>query len=337
MGKMNTRKNVALITGITGQDGSYLAELLLRKGYEVHGIIRRASTFNTDRIDHIYQDPHAVNYKLKLHYGDVTDSNTIYKLVEQIRPKEIYNLAAQSHVRVSFDLPEYTLNTVGLGAVRILEAIKDYGLNTKYYQASSSEMYGSSEPPQNEKTPFNPRSPYGIAKVMAYQLTKNYRDGYGIFACNGILFNHESPRRGETFLTRKVTRAVANIIAGKEKYLYLGNLDAKRDWGYAPEFVQAMWLMLQSKTPDDYVIATGESHSAREFVELAFSLAGLNWKRHVKIDERYFRPTEVDHLRGDATKAKEKLGWIPKVKFEQLVKIMLNSDFKQVGVNKKIK
>lgn len=337
MAKKYTKNKTAFITGITGQDGSYLTELLLRKGYEVHGMIRRSSTFNTNRIDHIYQDPHEKKVKLYLHYGDITDSNTVYKLMEKIRPSEVYNLAAQSHVRVSFDLPEYTMNTVGLGAVRLLEAIKDYGLNTKFYQASSSEMYGSAEPPQNEDTPFKPRSPYAIAKVMAHQVTKNYREGYGIFACSGILFNHESPRRGETFLTRKVTRAVAKIVAGKQKHLYLGNLDAKRDWGYAPEYVKAMWMMLQAKKPQDFVIATGETHSVKEFVEKAFELAGLNWKRHVRIDERYYRPTEVDILLGDSRKARKELGWKSKVKFEQLVKIMLNSDFKKEGVKTKIK
>lgn len=336
MARKNTKSKTALITGITGQDGSYLAELLLRKGYEVHGMIRRSSSFNTDRINHIYQDPHEKDYRLKLHYGDITDSNTVYKLMEEIRPREVYNLAAQSHVRVSFDLPEYTMNTVGLGAVRLLEAIKDFKLNTKFYQAGSSEMYGSAPAPQNEDTPFEPRSPYGIAKVMAHNITKNYRQGYGIFACNGILFNHESPRRGETFLTKKVTMAVANIMAKRQKYLYLGNLDARRDWGYAPEYVKAMWMMLQAKKPDDYVIATGETHTVQEFVEKAFELAGLNWKRHVKLDSRYLRPTEVDELLGDATKAREKLGWKPKVKFEQLIKIMLNYDLKRVGVNKRI-
>lgn len=327
----------ALVTGITGQDGSYLTELLLRKGYEVHGIIRRSSTFNTDRIDHIYRDPHEKKVNLFLHFGDITDSNTIYKLLEDIKPNEVYNLAAQSHVRVSFDLPEYTMNTAGMGAVRVLEALKDLNLKrTKFYQASSSEMYGNSPAPQNEETPLNPQSPYGVAKVMAHNITINYREGYGMFACNGILFNHESPRRGGTFLTKKVTSAVANILAGKQDYLYLGNLDAKRDWGYAPEYVKAMWMMLQQKKPSDFVIATGETHSVREFVELAFSLAGLNWKRHVKFDQRYLRPTEVNLLQGDYSKAKNILRWEPKVKFEKLVKIMLNSDFKIAGVKKKV-
>lgn len=337
MAKKRTKNKKAFITGITGQDGSYLTELLLRKKYEVHGIIRRASTFNTDRLDHLYQDPHDRGVSLFLHYGDINDSNTIYKLLEQVKPDEVYNLAAQSHVRVSFDLPEYTMNTVGLGAVRILEAIKDLNLKkTKFYQASSSEMYGSSPAPQNEETPFNPRSPYAVAKVMAHQITKNYREGYKMFACSGILFNHESPRRGQTFVTRKVTTAIAEILAGRQKYLYLGNLDAKRDWGYAPEYVKAMWMMLQQKTPQDYVIATGETHSVREFVETAFSLAGLNWKRHVKFDPRYLRPTEVDLLQGDYSKAKKELGWKPKVKFEDLIKIMLNSDFKKAGVKKRV-
>lgn len=326
----------AFITGITGQDGSYLAEFLLRKKYEVHGMIRRSSTFNTDRIDHIYQDPHEKKVNIHLHYGDITDSNTVYKLLELIKPDEIYNLAAQSHVRVSFDLPEYTMNTVGLGAVRVLEAIKDLKLKSKFYQASSSEMFGSVAPPQNEETLLKPRSPYGIAKVMAHQVTKTYREAYGLFACSGILFNHESPRRGETFLTRKVTRAVASIVADRQKHLYLGNLDAKRDWGYAPEYVKAMWMMLQKRKPDDYVIATGETHSVKEFVELAFNLAGLNWKRHLKIDERYYRPTEVDVLLGDITKAKKILNWTPKVKFEKLVRIMLNSDFKKAGLKKRV-
>lgn len=330
------KKKIAFITGITGQDGSYLAELLLRKGYEVHGMIRRASTFNTSRIDHIYTDPHSKNPELFLHYGDITDSNTVYKLIEKIRPTEIYNLAAQSHVRVSFDLPEYTLNTVGLGAARILEAIHDLRIKAKFYQASSSEMYGSSPAPQNEETVFRPRSPYAVAKLTAHQLTMNYREAYGIFACSGILFNHESPRRGETFLTRKVTMAVANIIEKNQDKLFLGNLDAKRDWGFAPEYVKAMWMMLQQKKAEDYVIATGETHSVQEFVELAFSLVGLNWKKYVKIDPKYFRPTEVDVLQGDYSKAKKILKWEPKVKFEELVKIMLNSDLKRIGSKIKI-
>lgn len=336
MKKDKTKTKKAFITGITGQDGSYLAEFLLRKNYEVHGMIRRSSTFNTSRIDHIYKDPHEKNAKLFLYHGDIADGNTIYKLLEDIKPDEIYNLAAQSHVRVSFDLPEYTINVTGLGAIRILNAIKDLKLKSKFYQAGSSEMFGSTPAPQNEKSFFSPRSPYAIAKVMAHEAVNNYREGYGIFAVNGILFNHESPRRGETFLTRKVTLAVANILAGNQKYLYLGNLMAKRDWGFAPEYVRAMWLMMQQKRSSDYVIATGESHSVSEFVEKAFTLAGLNWKRHVKIDKKYYRPTEVVDLQGDYSKAKTVLGWKPKVEFEELIKIMLNSDFKQAGIKTKV-
>jgi GDPmannose 4,6-dehydratase len=331
------KKKKAFITGITGQDGSYLAEFLLRKKYEVHGMIRRASSFNTSRIDHIYTDPHDQKTDLFLHYGDIADSNTVYKLIERIQPDEIYNLAAQSHVRVSFDLPEYTLNTAGMGAARILEAVRDLGLKSKFYQASSSEMFGASPPPQNENTPFSPRSPYAEAKVLAHNFTVNYREAYGIFACNGILFNHESPRRGETFVTRKVTLGVSNILAGKQDRLYLGNLDARRDWGFAPEYVKAMWMIMQAKRPDDFVIATGETHSVQEFVEAAFSLAGLNWKKYVKVDSRYFRPTEVDVLQGDYSKAKKVLGWKPKVKFHDLVKIMLNADLKKIGSNIKLK
>jgi len=326
------RNKIALITGITGQDGSYLAELLLRKKYAVHGIIRRSSTFNTSRIDHIYQDPHKKNAKLFLHYGDITDASTVNNLLTKIKPDEIYNLAAQSHVRVSFDIPSYTVETVTIGALNILEAIKNLNLKTKFYQASSSEMFGNAPPPQNEETPFDPRSPYAIAKLAAHQLTVNYREAWGIFAVSGILFNHESPRRGETFVTRKITMGVSNILAKKQDKLYLGNLDAKRDWGFAQEYVAAMWLMLQQKRPEDFVIATGESHSVREFVELAFSLVGLNWKRYVRIDPRYFRPTEVDVLLGDSSKAAKKLGWKPKIKFEDLVKIMLNSDLKKAGL-----
>lgn len=330
------KTKTALITGITGQDGSYLAELLLRKGYVIHGMIRRSSSFNTLRIDHLYQDPHERNVKLFLHYGDITDTNTVYKILEEVRPSEIYNLAAQSHVRVSFDLPEYTLNTVALGAIRILEAIRDLKLRSKFYQASSSEMFGNAPAPQNEDTAFAPRSPYGIAKLTAHELTKNYREAYGIFACNGILFNHESPRRGETFVTRKITMSVANILAGKQDKLYLGNLDAKRDWGFAPEYVKVMWTMLQQKNPDDFVVATGEAHSVKEFLEYAFELAGLNWKRHVRVDSRYFRPTEVDNLLGDATKAAKVLKWKPRVKFKELVKIMLNSDIKRAGLKLRV-
>ncbi|KKW47950.1 MAG: GDP-mannose 4,6-dehydratase [Parcubacteria group bacterium GW2011_GWA1_59_11] len=325
----------ALIFGITGQDGSYLAEVLLEKGYEVHGVIRRASTFNTTRIDHLYRDPHVNGVSMHLHYGDLSDANTIRKLIYKIQPDEIYNLGAQSHVRVSFDIPEYTGNITGLGTLRILEAIKDYeehsGKKVKFYQASSSEMFGSAPPPQNEKTPFEPRSPYGVAKVYSYYTTKNYRDAYGIFAANGILFNHESPRRGETFVTRKITRGIARIKAGLDKKIYLGNLDAKRDWGYAPEYVEAMWLMLQQPKADDFVIGTGESHSVRDFLDEAFKCAGIDdWKGFVEIDPRYYRPTEVEHLVADNTKAKEKLGWQPKVKFPELVKMMVDADLAAV-------
>jgi GDPmannose 4,6-dehydratase len=323
----------ALISGITGQDGSYLAELLLSKGYEVHGIIRRASTFNTARIDHIYQDPHERRLRLRLHYGDLGDANTIRKLIYQIEPDEIYNLGAQSHVRVSFDIPEYTANITGLGTLRLLEAIKDYEDHTKkkvkFYQASSSEMFGAAPPPQNEETPFYPRSPYGCAKVFAFHTVRNYREAYGLFAVNGILFNHESPRRGETFVTRKVTRGISRILAGLDQKIYLGNLDARRDWGYAPEYVEAMWLMLQQPKPDDYVIGTGESHTVRELVELAFQHAGItDWEKYVGIDPRYYRPAEVEHLVADPRKAKEKLGWEAKTKFSDLVKLMVEADTK---------
>jgi len=301
----------ALVTGVTGQDGSYLAELLLEKGYEVHGIIRRASTFNTSRIDHLYQDPHINGVRLFFHYGDISDSTNLIKLLYRLQPDEIYHLAAQSHVRVSFDIPEYTGDVTGLGTIRILEAIRETGLKAKFYQASSSEMYGKvQEVPQRETTPFYPRSPYGAAKVYSYWLTINYRESYGMFACNGILFNHESPRRGETFVTRKVTRAASRIKAGLEHKLYLGNLDAKRDWGYAKEYVEAMWLMLQQEEPDDYVVATGETHSVRELLEEAFSYVGLDWHKHVEIDPRYYRPTEVDLLIGDPTKAQR--NWVGK-------------------------
>jgi GDPmannose 4,6-dehydratase len=317
----------ALITGITGQDGSYLAELLLAKNYEVHGIIRRASTFNTGRIDHLYLDPHINDVQLFLHYGDTADSTSLIKLLYRIQPDEIYHLAAQSHVRVSFDIPEYTGDVTGLGTLRILEAIRETGVKAKFYQASSSEMYGKvQEVPQRETTPFYPRSPYGAAKVYAYWLTVNYRESYGIFACNGILFNHESPRRGETFVTRKVTRAVAHIQAGLQDKLYLGNLDAKRDWGYAKEYVEAMWRMLQQDEPDDYVIATGETHSVREFVEEAFAYAGLDWHVSVEIDPKYYRPSEVDLLVGDASKAKRLLEWEPKTTFKDLVNLMVDAD-----------
>lgn len=352
----------ALITGITGQDGSYLAELLLSKGYEVHGLIRRASTFNTERIDHLYQDPHNPNARLFLHYGDLSDSGQITNLIYNIQPDEIYHLAAQSHVRVSFDMPEFTGDITGLGTTRLLEAVRRSGIKTKLYQASSSEMFGDALPPQNEETHFRPRSPYAAAKVYAYWMTVNYRNGYNMFACNGILFNHESPRRGETFVTRKITRAVANIVAGKQKRLYLGNLEARRDWGFAPEYVVCQWLMLQQDKPEDYVIGTGESRSVREFVELAFREGGieLEWNGEganekgivhsltsnlplstsikigetvIEIDTKYFRPTEVDFLRADITKAQKRLGWTPKVMFEELVKIMVDSDMERVGMN----
>ena len=322
----------ALITGITGQDGSYLAEFLLNKRYEVHGIIRRSSTFNTGRIDHIYADPHDPNARLFLHYGDLSDSEQISNMIYNIKPDEVYHLGAQSHVRVSFDTPEYTGNVTALGTTRLLEALRRSGNNVRFYQASSSEMFGSSPPPQNEETPFKPRSPYACAKVYAYFMTKNYRDGYNMFVCNGILFNHESKRRGETFVTRKITRGIANIIAKKERYLYLGNLDAKRDWGYAPEYVECMWQMLQSEVPEDFVVGTGEAHSVREYVENAFSYAGLDRNECVKIDPRYFRPTEVEELVADPTKAKEKLNWNPKVKFNELVKIMVDADMRVAGL-----
>lgn len=324
----------ALITGITGQDGSYLAELLLSKGYEVHGIIRRASTFNTRRLDHIYLDPHpnGGDVKLYLHYGDISVAETISNIIYNVRPEEVYHLAAQSHVRVSFDMPEYTGDVTGLGAVRILEAIRKSGFAERFYQASSSEMFGGAKPPQGEDTPFEPRSPYAAAKVYAYWVTRNYREGYGIHASNGILFNHESPRRGETFVTRKITRALAAIKAGRQKYLYLGNLDAKRDWGYAPEYVEAMYLMLQQDKPNDYVIGTGEAHSVREFLTEAFGYAGLDWEDYVRIDPRYFRPTEVDYLMADTRRARQELGWEPKVGFHELVRIMVDADLELAGL-----
>jgi GDPmannose 4,6-dehydratase len=322
----------ALITGITGQDGSYLAELLLSKGYEVHGVIRRASTFNTSRIEHIYVDPHAPSAKFFLHYGDLSDSGQISNIIYNIKPNEVYHLGAQSHVRVSFDIPEYTGDITGLGTTRILESIRRSGNHIKFYQASSSELFGASPPPQNEKTPFQPRSPYATAKLYAFWSTVNYRQGYDIFACNGILFNHESPRRGETFVTRKITQAIANILAGKQKVLYLGNLDAKRDWGYAPEYVEAMWKIMRQDTADDFVIGLGEAHSVREFVEYAFSYAGLSYSDYVKIDSRYFRPTEVSELIADASKAKRTLNWQPKVKFEDLAKIMVDADMQKAGL-----
>ena len=317
----------ALITGITGQDGSYLAELLLSKGYEVHGIIRRSSSFNTGRIDHLYQDPHINGIRLFLHYGDIADSTNLIKLLYRIQPEEIYHLAAQSHVRVSFDIPEYTGDVTGLGTVRILEAVRETGLKAKFYQASSSEMYGKvQEIPQRETTPFYPRSPYGAAKVYAYWLTVNYRESYGMFACNGILFNHESPRRGGTFVTRKITQAVARIKAGLQDKLYLGNLDAKRDWGYAREYVDAIWLMLQQEQPDDYIIATEETHSVCDFLQEAFSYVGLDWRDYVETDPKYYRPAEVDLLVGDASKAKRMLGWEARTTFEDLVRLMVDAD-----------
>jgi len=318
---------IALITGITGQDGSYLTELLLSKGYEVHGIIRRASTFNTGRLDHVYSDPHLQRTKLKLHYGDLSDASSLARLIEKIQPNEIYNLAAQSHVRVSFDCPEYTTDVTATGTIRLLEAIREVGAKPRFYQASSSEMFGKVlETPQKETTPFYPRSPYGCAKVYSHWITINYRESYGLHASSGILFNHESPRRGETFVTRKVTRAVAHIKAGLQDKLFLGNLDAKRDWGFAKEYVEAMWLMLQQDEPDDYVIATNETHSIKEMLEVAFTRADLNWQDYVEIDPRYYRPTEVDLLIGDYSKAKAKLGWEPKTKFEDLIKLMVDAD-----------
>lgn len=316
----------AFITGITGQDGSYLAEFLLGKGYEVHGLIRRASTFNTDRIDHLYKDFHDPDARMYLHYGDLSVSAHLTNILTDIRPDEIYHLGAQSHVRVSFDVPEYTGDITGLGTIRLLEAIRKTGIKARFYQASSSEMFGAAPPPQNELTPFQPRSPYAAAKVYAYYVIKNYRDAYNIFACNGILFNHESPRRGETFVTRKITRAATRIKLGLQDKLYLGNLDAKRDWGYAGDYVEAMWMILQHDTPDDFVIATGETHSVREFVERVFAKLDLDYRDHVEIDERYFRPTEVDVLLGDATKAQKTLGWKPKTGFEQLIDMMVGTD-----------
>ena len=321
----------ALITGITGQDGSYLADLLLHKGYEVHGIIRRASTFNTGRIDHLYQDPHINGVRLFLHYGDLADSVNLVKLIYELKPEEVYHLGAQSHVRVSFDIPEYTGDVTALGTTRILEAMREAGVNARFYQASSSEMFGKvQEVPQTEKTPFWPRSPYGAAKMYAYWITVNYRESYGMHASNGILFNHESPRRGETFVTRKISRAVAAIKLGKQEHLYLGNLDAKRDWGYAPEYVEAMWLMLQQDHPDDFVVATNESHTVEEFVAHAFARVDLDWRDHVKHDTRYERPAEVDLLIGDASKAKKQLGWEPKVRFSELVNIMVDADMAEI-------
>jgi GDPmannose 4,6-dehydratase len=317
----------ALITGITGQDGSYLAEFLLSRGYRVYGLMRRSSSFNTSRIDHIYQDPHEPDPRLRLIYGDLNDASSVNKILGDVQPDEIYNLGAQSHVMVSFDIPEYTGEVTGLGAVRLLEAIRETQIRPKFYQASSSELYGlAQETPQKETTPFYPRSPYACAKAYAFYMVRNYREARGLFACNGILFNHESPRRGETFVTRKITRAATRISVGLQDKLYLGNLDARRDWGYAPEYVEAMWLMLQQENPDDYIIATGETHSVEEFVEEAFGLLGLNWRKHVEIDQRYIRPTEVDLLLGDYSKAKKKLAWEPKVSFKELVRIMVEAD-----------
>jgi GDPmannose 4,6-dehydratase len=327
-----TRMKRALITGITGQDGSYLAELLLFHGYEVHGIIRRASTFNTQRIDHLYQDPHAAQARLHLHYGDLSDAGQITNILYNIRPDEIYHLGAQSHVRVSFDIPEYTGDVTGLGTVRVLEAIRRSGIAARFYQASSSEMFGTAPPPQSEQTLFQPRSPYAAAKLYSYWMTSNYRDAYSLFACNGILFNHESPRRGETFLTRKVTQAVAAIRAGRQELLYLGNLAARRDWGFAPDYVEAMWRMLQQPVPQDFVVGTGETHSVQEFVDEAFGYAGLDPARHVRIDKRYFRPTEVDVLQADAAKARQVLDWKPRVGFCELVRIMVDADLEAAGV-----
>jgi GDPmannose 4,6-dehydratase len=325
--------NKALITGVTGQDGSYLAELLLSKGYEVHGLIRRASTFNTHRIDHLYRDPHNGNEnRLSLHYGDVANGGGLVDLIYNVRPDEIYHLAAQSHVRVSFDLPEYTGDVTGLGTMRILEAIRKSGIQSRFYQASSSEMFGSAHPPQNESTPFEPQSPYAAAKAYAFWVTRNYRQGYGLFACNGILFNHESPRRGETFVTRKITRAVAAIKAGRQKYLYLGNLEAKRDWGYAPDYVAAMWKILQHSQADDFVIGTGEAHSVREFLQEAFGYVDLDWQEYVQIDPRYYRPTEVDFLLADAARARQVLGWEPRIYFRDLVRVMVDADLELAGL-----
>jgi GDPmannose 4,6-dehydratase len=323
----STDRRTALITGITGQDGSYLAELLLARGYRVYGTIRRSSSFNTSRIDHLYQDPHEGDVRLRLVYADLNDASSLNKVLRTVRPDELYNLGAQSHVRVSFDVPEYTAEITGLGAVRLLEAIRETGLATRFYQASSSELFGQApRAPQDESTPFYPRSPYAAAKAYAFHITRNYREAYGVFACNGILFNHESPRRGETFVSRKITRAATRIKLGLQDKLYLGNLDARRDWGFAGDYVEAMWRMLQVERPDDYVIATGETHSVREFLELAFGRLGLDWRRHVEHDPRYLRPTEVDLLQGDAGKARRELGWQPRVSFEQLVEMMVEAD-----------
>jgi GDPmannose 4,6-dehydratase len=326
----NSKKRRALITGVTGQDGSYLVRFLLNKGYEVHGIVRRSSLFNTDRIDQIYHDPHVGGLPLTLHYGDLTDGSSLRHVFEKVNPQEVYNLGAQSHVKVSFDVPEYTADVDALGALRLLEALRDYirahGEGARCYQAGSSEMFGDAPPPQNEQTAFRPRSPYAASKLAAHWYAANYREAYGIFICNGILFNHESPERGETFVTRKVTRAIGRIKAGLQEKVFLGNLNAKRDWGYAGDYVEAMWLMLQQRNPDDYVVATGETHTVQEFVQLAFAEAGLDWKQHVEIDQRYFRPTDVDALQGDASKALRELGWRPRVGFKELIKMMVEHD-----------
>ena len=333
--------NRALITGITGQDGSYLTEFLLNKGYEVHGIIRRASTFHTERIDHLYQDPHSQGVKLFLHYGDLTDGTGLRSILERVRPHEVYHLGAQSHVRVSFDQPEYTADVVATGTLRLLDAIRDYmrvsGQQVRVYQAGSSEMFGSSPPPQNESTPFHPRSPYGVAKVAAHWFAVNYREAYGMFICNGILFNHESPRRGETFVGRKITRAAPRIKLGLQHRLHMGNLEARRDCGYAGDYVETMWLMLQQPEPDDYVVATGESHSVQEFLDEAFGQVQLNWRDHVEIDPRYFRPAEVAHLQGDATKARVKLGWRPRVSFKELIRMMVEHDLELARHEQRLK
>jgi GDPmannose 4,6-dehydratase len=325
-----THPKSALITGITGQDGSYLAELLLEKGYSVHGLIRRSSSFNTERIDHLYRDPHDPEARLFLHFGDMTDGTSLRRVLEKVCPDEVYNLAAQSHVKVSFEEPEYTADTDGVGTLRLLESIRDYaarsGAQVRFYQAGSSEMFGATQPPQNESSPFHPRSPYAVSKLAAHWYAVNYRSAYGLFICNGLLFNHESPRRGETFVTRKITRAVGRIRQGLQETLYLGNLDARRDWGFAGDYVRAMWQMLQHDEPADYVVATGESHSVREFVEAAFGYAGLDWQNHVKIDPNYFRPTEVDHLRGDASMIHRTLGWKAEIGFDALVRMMVDAD-----------
>jgi GDPmannose 4,6-dehydratase len=323
----------AIITGITGQDGSYLAELLLEKGYEVHGLIRRSSSFTTGRIDHLFVDPHEPGARLFLHYADLTDSTSLYSHLHRVRPDEVYNLGAQSHVKVSFEVPEFTADSVGMGTLRLLEAMRTADWPIRFYQAGSSEMYGSAPSPQSETTPFHPRSPYAIAKVFAHWMTVQYRDAYGFHASNGILFNHESPRRGGTFVTRKVTRGIAAILAGHDEFLYMGNLEARRDWGYAPEYVEAMWRMVQQEMPDDYVIATGEMHSVRELIDVAFGLVDLDPEQHIRIDERYFRPTEVDELCGDPAKARDKLGWQPAVRFHELVRLMLEADLRDAGID----